>query len=301
MLTSRHAQLCCALSDLSMKLGSSNRLDVFVFSVDDGAKAVFNTDCARQKLNITVVFLPLEEHWSPTPDCSSSAIHNAEDWVARQFDKNYRNMGHWRLAFQFAFADVLGYKYLWQLDDDSFFPEPVTVDMLAFMQKNDLWIAGRQTMSDPHFVTWGLPELARLFLVGERMDPAGTLFTQHTQPPGLDGLYTIQHNPGMHANQAELRGDAGGWSRTIIHGNCVIMDIEKFWWPKQTQKFVELVLQSGYHWRFRWNEQAVIAMVWQLFVPEKHFRFNSLPFAYQHPNYWEGCEGGKNKSCCHVA
>lgn len=33
------------------------------------------------------------------------------------------------------------------------------------------------------------------------------------------------------------------------------------------QRFLELVVSSRYYWRFRWNEQSVFGMVWQLFVP----------------------------------
>jgi hypothetical protein len=43
-------------------------------------------------------------------------------------------MGHWRLMFQFAFADLLGYKYLWQIDDDTEFKARETVNITDFMQ-----------------------------------------------------------------------------------------------------------------------------------------------------------------------
>jgi hypothetical protein len=43
-------------------------------------------------------------------------------------------MGHWRLAFQFAFADRLGYKYVLQLDDDSDFRAKETLNLTDFMQ-----------------------------------------------------------------------------------------------------------------------------------------------------------------------
>jgi hypothetical protein len=43
-------------------------------------------------------------------------------------------MGHWRLAFQFTFADLLGYKYLLQVDDDSDFTVKETLNLTDFMQ-----------------------------------------------------------------------------------------------------------------------------------------------------------------------
>jgi hypothetical protein len=37
------------------------------------------------------------------------------------------------------------------------------------------------------------------------------------------------------------------------------------------QRFVEVVVASQYHYRFRWNEQSVLGMVFQLFVPENQW------------------------------
>jgi hypothetical protein len=290
MLSHRHANLCCMLTDMNTKLGASNDVDVFIFTVDNVAQNLFsNSPCRNRKMNITVVFMALDEHWGEDPEHSSSAIHDRDAWVGMPayFRENYRRIGHWRLTFQFAFADMLGYKFLWQLDDDSYFESPVGFNVINYMQQHDLWVAGHRTEQDAHFVLWGLPEMTRLFLVGERIAPTGTLFSNHTQPPGLEGLYTV-HNDSVRT-QHPLEGDPGGWSRTVILGNCMIIDMDKFWWPKEFQKYVELVVQSGYHWRFRWNEQGVMGMMWQLFVPEGHFQFGAMPIAYQHPHAWGAC------------
>jgi hypothetical protein len=40
------------------------------------------------------------------------------------------------------------------------------------------------------------------------------------------------------------------------------------------------VVQTGAHFRFRWNEQATLAMVWQLFVRENEWA--QLHFPYEH-------------------
>jgi hypothetical protein len=66
--------------------------------------------------------------------------------------------------------------------------------------------------------------------------------------------------------------------------------MDKFWWSQEAQKFVELAVQSGYHWRFRWNEQGIMAMLWQMFVPEGHYQFDTLPIDYHHPRkVWGQC------------
>lgn len=303
MLSNRHSELCCMLTDLNSKVGATNALDVFIFTPDNKAQQEYNrSPCWKRQFNITVVFLPLDEHWGVEPECSSSAIHDTNGWIGMPglFGESYRRMGHWRLTFQFAFADMLGYKYVWQLDDDSWFKKSVNFSMISYMQQHGLWVAGAKTLPDPHFVTWGLPEMARLFLVGERMAPAGTLFTNHTQPPGLEGLYTVRNDSVR--TKHPLTGDESGWSRAIIHGNNLIIDMDRFWWPKEAQKFVELVVQSGYHWRFRWNEQGVIAMLWQMFVPDGHFQFDTLPIDYHHPRKtWGKCENAQPAHAEHVS
>jgi hypothetical protein len=138
LLSNRHEQLCCMLTDLNAKVGATNALDVWVFSVDHEAETVYNkSPCWRRKFNITVAFMVLDEHWTLDPRHSSSAVHDRNAWVGLPglFGEDYRRMGHWRLAFQPAFADMLGYKLLWQLDDDSFFTSPLNISMADHMRQ----------------------------------------------------------------------------------------------------------------------------------------------------------------------
>jgi hypothetical protein len=116
-------------------------------------------------------------------------------------------------------------------------------------------------------------------LVAERLKPAGTLFTTHTTPHGLEGLYSIRN---LSTTDGSFTPDAGGWSRTIIEGNNLVIDVA-FYFDPVVQRFLELVLASQYHYRFRWNEQSVLAMIWHVFVPAEHFTV--LPFTgYKHPH-----------------
>lgn len=67
-------------------------------------------------------------------------------------------------------------------------------------------------------VTWGLPEITRAFLVAEKMTPRGTLFTNHTKPPGLEGLYTVRNitaNTGLTTGY-QVDASEGGWSRFVV-------------------------------------------------------------------------------------
>jgi len=84
---------------------------------------------------------------------------------------------------------------------------------------------------------------------------SGTLLTNHTTPPGLEGLYTIpkvEHS----GNFSPPTNKSLGWDRKVIIGNCFLMDVN-FLFEPLVQRFLELVLSSNYHIRFRWNEQAV--------------------------------------------
>lgn len=46
--------------------------------------------------------------------------------------------------------------------------------------------------------------------------------------------------------------------------NQLIVDI-------QVQRFVTLCRESGGSWNHRWNEQGIIAMIWQIFIREENF------------------------------
>jgi hypothetical protein len=65
-------------------------------------------------------------------------------------------------------------------------------------------------------------------------------------------------------------------------GNCLVIDVSIMSDPL-VQRFLELVVSSQYHYRFRWNEQAVLSMLWQVFVPDE--QIGKLPFQHWwHPN-----------------
>lgn len=57
------------------------------------------------------------------------------------------------------------------------------------MRTDQLKIAGRGVLPDEYFVTRGLPELARHFLVAEQVEPS-TLLSKHCSSPSMDGLFS---------------------------------------------------------------------------------------------------------------
>jgi hypothetical protein len=45
------------------------------------------------------------------------------------------------------------------------------------------------------------------------------------------------------------------------------------------------------------HPQGVIAMLWQMFVPEGHFQFDTLPMEYQHPRkVWGNCSSAEQRT-----
>ena len=177
--------------------------------------------------------------------------------------------GHWRLTFQMEFARRLGYTYVLQVDDDSFFPEPVLVDILNTVRARNIDVAANIIKGDePVRVTSGLPELTRFYLVTEQLEFPATL-ARHCNPPSLEGLYTSTSDD-----------STGGWNREVLYGNFLLISVN-LWYRVDVQRFVQLVLRTGAHFRLRWIEQPVTAMIWQVFVKDEHFY--KFDFPYQHP------------------
>lgn len=174
--------------------------------------------------------------------------------------------GHWRLTFQMSFAHRLGYPYLLQLDDDSHFTSPLKIDLLQFVRSRGLDLAARKAIYDQAWVAQGLPELTRYFLVTEGINIPPAL-AQNCDPPTIEGLYT-----------ASSFGLGGGWNRRVLYGNFMIFSTA-FWHRPDVQSYLQLILKTGGHFRFRWNEQGTVGMIWQLFAEQRYHIFD---FPYKH-------------------
>ena len=62
-------------------------------------------------------------------------------------------MGHWRLLFPYAFADRLGYQYLWQTDDDAAVESDVGYNMVNHAREKQLLMMGRAVMNETNSVS----------------------------------------------------------------------------------------------------------------------------------------------------
>lgn len=260
--------VCDFMSSLNSNFISTNPADVFVFFMPDESEKTTQLEalavCSTSLRTFYIVDILAHSHdlgWE-TP----SHVRDKELWKD-VWTEGYRRMGHWRLTAQFRLARLLGYEYALQVDDDSEFPALVQTNIFEVMKAENLKISGRGSLPDETYVAVGLPELARYFIVTEGFQPSPLLF-QHCKPPSIDGLFS------------DVNGTGNGWDRTMFYGNFVVYSVD-FMYEKMVQRFVNLVLQTGGHFRFRWNEQATIGMIWQLFVREGQYRVFDFPYKHQ--------------------
>mmetsp|Transcript_39883 Transcript_39883/g.88648 ORF Transcript_39883/g.88648 Transcript_39883/m.88648 type:complete len:381 (+) Transcript_39883:198-1340(+) len=198
---------------------------------------------------------------------------------SKGFSKDYRLMGHWRLAFQFAFARQLGYQYLFQFDSDTYVKSNIGYNLVDFMRQGGYWATNYWFYFYENLAFFqGLPELARFWLVTRRgggcngwdLRVAGPLWN-HTHPPGLDGLYTpITHCEGAASYAIFQNKTWEGYSGWCIAGHYTIWDLE-FWFQEDVQDFVHLVLRSGAHIEHRWVDVSTQSMIINMFIPPHKF------------------------------
>lgn len=270
--TQGHKDLCTALETLDKNVFHATPGDVFVFSLDNHAKMHYEKECPNAVNTGSASFEVLEEGWI-TPAQAS----NASEWHIGWASEGYRRMGHWRLVYPLSLAKSLGYKWVLQLDTDSVVLKQLQQNLIAELDSKGAELGARAVTIDT--AVWGLPELTRYFLVSEQIQPT-TLF-QHCIPPNLDGVHSISaqaFSGGKSEEPAYTRLEVG-WDRHVLFGNFVIISTD-LWFRRDVQKYLALVLGTGGHFRFRWNEQAVVAMIWQIFVEPS--KFHLFSFAYYH-------------------
>ncbi|KAG2481926.1 hypothetical protein HYH03_019114 [Edaphochlamys debaryana] len=207
-----------------------------------------------------------------------------EKWWKGKWNAAYRLMGDWRLSFAPQYARSQGHRYLLFMDDDSYVTGKVGEDLVASFDAQH-WVAGAHRFNrDALLVTWGLPELAKFFLMTHRMEPLGDLWA-HCDPPSAAGLFSaldpeVAGDPEMVRTAAALQlPRTGGWDRVVLNGNCLLLSL-RWWFRPKVQAFVSLARASGASFAYRWNEQAVIGMATRLFAPAARVR--NLTFPYLH-------------------
>ncbi|PNH07361.1 hypothetical protein TSOC_006237 [Tetrabaena socialis] len=208
------------------------------------------------------------------------AASNKSTWHG-YWGQSYRQMGDWRLGFMGAFACDRGHRYVLQMDDDSYITGPVGPNLVELFDRGGHQLGAQRIKTDPPLVT-GLPELVRYFLMAYQLQPA-TLF-KHCDPPSMAGLYSSINETWPDNKELEPAATLfsvpthGGWDRTVLNGNFVMISLD-FWF--QPLAFIQLCRASGGAVMYRWNEQAVLGMVSQIFVAEQGLYNFTFPFMHR--------------------
>lgn len=82
----------------------------------------------------------------------------------------------------------LGYRYIVQTDDDAFLIEPVSQNLVTYMELDQKFVAAYYIQKDDSAVMWGLAELAKYFIMTEFMIP--TILFDHCTPHDINGVHS---------------------------------------------------------------------------------------------------------------
>jgi len=263
--------LCCSLKNSDRYLRPDTPADFLVFYLQDQAHQFegFQKNCT-----VLHHFLPIfPEHWRKL---SWLNITSDNSWSWQMWDLNYRMMGQWRLKYCFQILRNLGYKYALQLDDDSHILSPISMNILELAVQKQIDVGGIVRSSDPAIGCWGLPEIARYFLMSEKYEPVGPLW-EHCNPHNIAGLVSTHAENYSKFSEAWLEG----WDCVVVKGYFVLMHLD-FYLSPIVQSFVNLVINSGGSMQFRWNEQGVFGMMTQMFVREENYYDFSRHFVFKH-------------------
>jgi Glycolipid 2-alpha-mannosyltransferase len=253
--------LCCALKNIRENAMANTPSDIFVFSPTTAQEDYVRVHCGSSLENTYFLQLNQSEHWTIPTEAGPQ-----ETWTNREYTIPYRKMGHWRLAFQFKFAAALGYKYMLQVDDDSWFPEPMSLNHITYMQQQHLHITARTISHDNVKIFSSLPELTRYHLVSKGIEPL--LLYDYCTPQNISGLYSDHTDSGD-----------SGYDGTLLYGNFILFSLD-FWFRADVQQYLELIFQSGGHFRHRWNEQEIIGMIWLMFCSKQEYHIFDFPYEH---------------------
>lgn len=288
LLSSREKMLCCTVKLLQVHFFNETPADMFIFSPNNTAKVNAKKICPTLVSSSNIYFMAIDEHWEVPQNAAT------QSWMEYGEQKqthiiNYRLMGYWRLRFQFDFAREIGYKYLWQIDDDSQLLAPLGYNAIHRMENESLDIAGASLAGDYQGVLWGLAELTRYFIMTDLDGSAPQTLLDNCDPPTMHGLFTrvgedrneTRLNMGAaHIQQMNEQKGFTGWNMEELYGNSIMFRVD-FWFRPDVQRYLDLIHSTAGVFRFRWQEQGVMAMIWRLFVAPEHFQKMDFKFCHK--------------------
>ena len=229
------------------------QLDIFVWV----PKSFSTPRWLENMTNVYVMNIP-EEAWT-----IPKGLPPFSSWVmSYRFPLEYFKMGRWRLTFSFKFVSAMGYRYMLQIDDDTFVMSPVNYNIIETLTKGNnsnsfLFAAWDRYDGETRQVWVELPEFVAAWVKKRSYQKkiCGPLLEHfENKVESLAGITTI------------------GWDKQIIRGNFNIWDMD-FINSEIVQEFLQDILATGKDITQRWQEQAVYNMIRLLFVPDSRVFF----------------------------
>lgn len=239
--------LKCALLKLKLNLMNHTHTDVYIWALNTTEHPIHIPSWFTKEAFPRMHILAIPTNVWKIP----CGLLPDKDWALRKlFDVDYYLMGRWRLTFSLDFAKAMGYEYHLQFDDDAMLNDAITTNVIKQLQDmNALAGVFSDFIYEVPQATVGLPELTRFWIKLHNYSPKGPIFSQ-CDPHDIKGL------------------SSEGWYRGYHPGYFFLLKIS-FWYSDEIQSFLHTVLRSGRDVEGRWQEQAVMNMILQVFVPNE--------------------------------
>lgn len=151
----RLAYLHCALSKLFDHVGKYTPIHVYLW-VQESSMLYLPSWINELFPEVMVVAIP-SSSWTLPSDSG-----NIENWNYGHFHEDYFLMGRWRLTFAMSFVKAMGYQYVLQMDDDTFFMDNIEYNIVhRFQQANIIWGLRNRRFAEVAPITDGFPEITK--------------------------------------------------------------------------------------------------------------------------------------------
>lgn len=248
--------LIACLKLLEENVLPNNPADILIFhtgefSLHDEQQLV------RSNTSLPLAFLPIPQvYWRLPNHVNLSEQHT---WANPEKGVGYRHMCRWFGHGLFLYLSKAGYNWMMRIDDDSKILSKIDYNIVDMLEASNKVYGFRTWLIDSVDVVYALAELARFFIIEERMEP--TWIYKMCHPQNIDGLTTKT------------------WNHGYFYSNWYITKIG-WWMQPKVQRFLRLVDVSGGYYKFRWGDQIAHTMTSGLFMQES--QIHRFTFAYKH-------------------
>lgn len=246
-MAGRLEYLRCALLKLKKHVMPHTTLDIFLWGLDTPESPLVVPEWFTERDFPRMHIMPLPSAVWRIP-CGLK--HNSQWSLREHFDLDYYLMGRWRLTFSLDFARAMGYEFHLQFDDDAFVNQDLKFNLTERMDANNISVSVfSDWLAEAPRVTVGLPELTSFWLRIRRYEPRGNIY-KYTTPGNIFGL------------------NSDGYYRWYRMGYFLLVRVS-WYFSEHVQDYLDYVLRSGRDVEGRWQEQAVMNMMFHIFVAER--------------------------------